>query len=194
MQGAFLVFDIAFGQGTAHEGIFGVGDGGFDVLMVGLDGYLMAFADVLVHQSPTAVAPEVVGNLVTHFQHTAVGVALLDVLLQLVVVLQQFDAQEAGADMVAEAVFVQLSAQGGDVLFQFLAMVDVDMAGLGVAPFEHFYDFVEKVGDACTGPSCGGDDGHAQQGGELVYVQFVATPLQLVVHVQRHHHGDVHVD
>ena len=56
----------------------------------------MALAYVFVHESAANLFLELVGNLVAHFDDAAIGVALVGVLLQLLVVLQQFDGQKAG--------------------------------------------------------------------------------------------------
>ena len=93
---ALLVLGVAFGQCAAHKGILGVGDGALDVLRLLFHCHLMAFAYVFVHKSASNLFLELVGNLIAHFDDAAVGVALVGVLLQLLVVLQQFDGQKAG--------------------------------------------------------------------------------------------------
>ena len=108
VQRTLLVALVAFGQCTAHESVFGVGDGALDVLVrMGLA--RMGFTHMLrvIHRM-AVVFQVLVGNLVAHLRHAAVRVALLHILFQLLVVLQQFDGQEAGGKRVAEAVFVEL--------------------------------------------------------------------------------------
>ena len=190
---ALLVLGVAFCQRAAHKGILGVGDGALDVLRLLFHCHLMAFAYVFVHESASNLFLELVGNLVAHFDDAAVGVALVGVLLQLLVVLQQFDGQETGGEAVAEAVFIELGAELLDAAFQFAAVVDVDVSCRGVAAFVDLYDFVEEAVYAVAAASCGWHYGHTQQCGELSDVEPVAATLQFVIHIQGHHHRYVHI-
>ena len=193
VQRALFVAGIAFGQSAAHKGIFGIGDGALDVLMLGFDIHLVAACAVGLDQAASAALPKLLANPVAHLQHAAVGVALGGILLQLLVVLQKLDCQEARRQRIAETVLIQFGAELFDAALQLTAVVDVDVARFDVAPLENLYYLVKQVVNAVAAASRGGDDGHTQQGRQLVDVQTVAASLQLVVHIEGHHHRDVHI-
>ena len=73
-------------------------------------------------------------------------------------------------------------------------MVHVQVPRLGVAAFKNLDDLVEKAADAVAAASGSRHDRHPEEGAELVDVELVAAFLELVVHVEGHHHRDVHVD
>ena len=74
-------------------------------------------------------------------------------------------------------------------------MVDVDVAGeLRGMLLVHRYYGVEEFGDSLAVAADCRADRHAEQVSQLLDVDAVATGLKLVVHVQGHHHRQVHVD
>ncbi len=74
-------------------------------------------------------------------------------------------------------------------------MVDVDVAGelRGMLLVHRDYG-VEEFGDSLAVAADCRADRHAEQVSQLLDVDAVATGLKLVVHVQGHHHRQVHVD
>ena len=85
--------------------------------------------------------------------------------------------------------------QPDDALLQFRPVVDMDMACHDVlVALIDFDDGIEQRVDAGSVPADGRTDRHAEQPAQLVDVEAVAFLLQFVVHVQRHHHPEVHVD
>ena len=191
VQCGFFVLDIAFGEGPAHKGVFCVCDCSFNILTVDVG---VAFVIFCFLCGASVGAVEIRGDPVAHPQDAAVGVALSDVLLQLLVVLQQLDGEEAGGEGVAEAVLVEFCAEGGDASFQLAAVVHVQVPRLGVSPFKNLDDLVEQLVDAFAAASGGRHDRHAEEGAELVDVKLVAALLELVEHIEGHHHREVHVD
>ena len=87
VQGAFLIPRVAFGQGATYKGVFGIGDGTLDVLLLAFNGHLVTLADVFVNQTVAAHVLEIIGDFVAHLENAAIGVSLLNIFLQLVVVL-----------------------------------------------------------------------------------------------------------
>ena len=201
VQGAFLVAMVTFGQRAAHEGVLGIRDGALYVLGLVLDAQVRR---LLLHHPPAAAALVLPGNLIAHLEHAAVGVVLAYVVLQLRIVFQQLDREETCGKIVRETVLVEFGAQGADMAFQFRAVVHVDVTvqrctvvfvrRQPVFTFKDLNDRVEEAVDAVAVTTGGGHDRHTQKRAQLADIQIVATLLQFIVHIQRHHHRDIHID
>ena len=74
-------------------------------------------------------------------------------------------------------------------------MIDVDVTGQfrGMLLI-HRYHGVEEFGNAFAVAAYRRADGHAEKVSELPDVDTVATGFEFIVHVQGHHHRQVHVD
>ena len=71
----------------------------------------------------------------------------------------------------------------------------MDVPGqLGVRLLVNLDNRVEQLRDALSVAAHGGAHGHAQQPAQLLDIQLVAFVLKFIVHVQRHHGAQVHVD
>ena len=79
-------------------------------------------------------------------------------------------------------------------LFQFLPVVDMDVAGkLGVRILVDFYYGIEKLGDALAVTAHRGADRDAKKVSQLLDIQFVTLMLELIVHIEGHDNPQVHV-
>ena len=194
MEVALLVLLVDLGKCASDVTVFGIGDGVLDVHALAVDRHTVFLVALVFHQGVAALLVEMLGNLVTHLEHAAVGVVGGDELLHLLVVLEQLDAEETGGEFVAETVGVEFLTHLVDAGFQFLAVVDVNVADGVVLALVDLDNLAEQVVDTLARTPFGGDDGHTEQRRELVAVELVAMFLELVEDVQRHHHRDVHVD
>ena len=182
MQVTLLIAVITLRQGTMHEGILGIGDGGLDIMAV--------------------ATQKVVGNLAAHSTHTTIGVAVGNITFQLTVALQQLDSQETSGKGIREAMLDEVAAQAIYTALKFTTMVHMNMTEcfltiLGsstLRALEDLYNFIEETVDTHTGTTRSRHHRDTKQGGKLVKVKAVTAALQLVIHIEGHHHGDIHID
>ena len=81
-----------------------------------------------------------------------------------------------------------------NALFQHFAVVDVDVAGKRrVAAGIDLYHGVEKLADAPSVTAHGRADRDSEQARELFHIEGVALRLELVIHIEGHHHAQVHI-
>ena len=116
--------------------------------------------------------------------------------VDLLVVLQILDGQIAGGVPVPDVlVLLDQELDAVDALLQFRAVVDVDVSGQPLVVLLVDFDHgVQQLGDAGPVTAHGRTDRHTKKITKLLGVKAVSPRLQLIVHVQSHHHTKVHVD
>ena len=116
--------------------------------------------------------------------------------VDLLVVLQILDGQIAGGVPVPDVlVLLDQELDAVDALLQFRAVVDVDVSGQPLVVLLVDFDHgVQQLGDAGPVTAHGRTDRHTKKIAKLLDVEAVSPRLKLVVHIQSHHHAEVHVD
>ena len=177
--GVFLVAGVivSFFQCTVDEAIFGVHDGCFTVV-----------ASLFHYAFGCRVA------MVEYF----FGVChLLYIGFHVAIAFQQFDGKVTGGVALSQiGLEFQVLLYLADAVFNFVSVVDVDVAEVDFFVFcslIELYDLVEELFHAHSrGERCG-HHGHSEQFGQAVVVDVVATFFGLVKHVEGHYHAYVHV-
>ncbi len=122
-------------------------------------------------------------------------VGSFDQLVDVGVAAQQLDGQIArrvpGDDVLVGPQFL---LQGADAGLDVGAVVDVDVTDMRLVVFEHVDDGFEQLADAFPAVGHGRDDRDADHAGQTAVIELRARFLQLVEHVQRDDHLEVHVD
>ena len=120
----------------------------------------------------------------------------LDDLLYVLVIFQVLDCQiPCGVLVPQRVVLLQKKLYPVNALFELGSVVDVDMSGeFRVALRVYPDDSVEKFRNPGSVTAYSRADRHTQEIAQLLDVQLVTFCLQLIVHIQRHHHSEVHVD
>ena len=75
-----------------------------------------------------------------------------------------------------------------------MSVVDVQVAGLAANPLIDLDDGTEEVLHAFAALERRGHHRHTEKGAECLHIDVVATPLELVVHIQGTHHTQVHIE
>ena len=117
-------------------------------------------------------------------------------LLYILVVFQVLDCQIPRGVLVPQRmVLLKKKFYTVNALFEFGSMVDVDMSGeFRVALSIYLDDSVEKLRNTRSVSAYSRAYRHTQKIAQLFDVQLVTFRLQLIVHIQRHHHSEVHID
>ena len=164
-------------EGTPNETVLGIHDGCLGIV-----------ASLLLDttRSHIAVADDV-GSLRQCRHHT----------FGLVVLLQQFDGQPAGAvAQPQQVVTFQVALDAADAVLDFVAVVDVNVTVVEIvalAAFKNMYHLLQQALQSPTRLERGGNHRHTHQRAQRVDVETVATALQFIVHVQGTHHPQVHI-
>ena len=164
--GSVRVGGEGFGQRTTHKSILQVGDDAHDVAVV-------VALDVMPH----------VGRGTLHR-------------LGIVLAVEQFDGMLVVLDDLEYRVTVKAGTHSGQFFQAILdegAIVHIVVGGLLFALFDGVHHGLEHILDATSVIGRERHHASAQQPAHHLDVQFVTALLQFVPHVQRHHHGDVHV-
>ena len=118
-----------------------------------------------------------------------------DDLADILVVAQQSDRQIARRVTCHQIlVFPYLGLQGPDALLYVGAVVDMDMTHDGLVVLEYVDDRLEQGVDPFFPVGDGRDNGYADHAAQIAVIQRISRAFQLVVHVQRDDHFQVHVD
>ena len=136
-------------QGTVNETIFRIHDGGFAVLV-----------EMLMY---------VFGGLVAQVQNLLAVGNLLDVVLNLLVVFEQFDGNVSGGESATDTFrLFQGVLHGFDSLFDVAAVVDVQMSGCGFRTFGNGGNGTEKLFHTSTGGKDRRHHRYSEQGAQLL--------------------------
>ena len=172
---------LRLGQRAVDETVLGVHDG-----RLGIHARLFHHAGsgvVACRHQPLAVLAAVLALHVT-----------LDEVNHLRVMLQQLQCQIARGVLRAQVlVGLQELLDMRDAVLNLVTVVDVNMSHLRVRAFEDLDDRVQQLPHAASCLERCRHHRHTEERGERFDIQMVAAALQLVVHVQRTHHPQVHI-
>ena len=96
--------------------------------------------------------------------------------------------------MVQRLVLAQVLLNVADAVLHLVSVVDVDVSCLLVGALIYLYDGFEKLFYARAFFERRGHHGRAEQRAQHIEIDDVAPSLELVVHVQRADHPQVHVE
>ena len=162
-------------ESAAHEAVLRAGDDGGGILMIL---FLNLFPLLIGHLDDAAVIVELAHHLGDHL-----------------VARQQLDGEVAGGIGTRKVQMLQhILLDDVDGLLQVGAVVDMDVLGVLLQVLVEVHDLGHHFLDAGAPRGDRRDDGEAEEFAEGVDVELVAVFLQFVVHVERHHHGHIHVN
>ena len=169
-------------QGAVDEAVLGVHDG-----RLGVGGGL------LKDTGGCAVAD---GEELTRVGRALlVGQMLADIALHVVVVLKQFQGEIAGGIALTDVlVGLEVALDVKDAVLNLVAVVDVDMAVVAAGALIDLDDGAEEILDAHARAERGGHHGGAEESGQHLQVDVIATAFELVVHIEGADDAEVHVD
>ena len=168
-------------QRTVDEAVLGIHDGRFRVV-----------ARFLLHTCRSLVAG--VRQIVEILHALLSGHVLAQIVEHLTVVLQQLQRQVSGGVVLRDMfVGLQVFLDVGDTVLYLVTIVDVQVSRLFARAFIHLDHCLEEFLHALAALERGGNHRHTEQSAQHLQVKMVAATLELVIHVQRADHTDVHV-
>ena len=156
------------------------------------DGRLGVVARLLLHTGRGLVAG--IRQVVEVLHALLARHVLAQVVEYLGVVLQQFQGQITGRVVLGDMlVGLQVFLDMTDAVLDLVAVVDVQVAEVLAGTLIHLDDGAEEFLHARTVLKRRGDHRHTEEVTERLDIHLVTAPLELVVHVQRAYHADVHI-
>ena len=186
MRGAISVFLCArtifcLGQRTVDEAIFCIHDG-----------CLTVHTCLLLDTGSSVVARR--QHLLMILGTVLIENVALHKVRDLLIVLQKFNGKVTGGEVCGQVlVSLEETLDMRDSIFYFMAIVNMDVTRLRMTPLKNLDDGMKQLFDTRSVLEGGRHERHAEEGGEGVELDVVATPLELIVHIQGADDTQVHI-
>ena len=181
--GVFLgaCFVFCFFQRTIDETVFCIHDG-----------CLRVVACLFLHACRSLVAG--LRQFVEVLQALLSCHVMSQIVEHLTVMLQQFQCQKAGRVVLGDMfVGLQVFLNMTDTVFYLMTIIDVQVTRELTCSLIYLNDCFEKILDTSPILKRCGNHRCTHEATQCLDVHTIATPLELIIHIQGTHHADVHI-